>query len=102
MKILRRGARADHGPKSIEIKRMKHRWNPTSETFDSTSVGASIDFSTPARHNYTLKRTLEEISAEIQSLGDDCKNIDADEFAAIFGPALPALVRIAARASQIA
>ena len=99
MRITRRGARADHGLSYVEINKLKYRWNPKTKTFDAAAAGPATDFSTPARHNYTIKQSLSEAAAYIKALGDDCANIDAVEFAEEFGPVLPAMIRIISRAS---
>ena len=100
MRIVRRGASADHGLKAVELKKLKYKWNPTSETFDVSSGVPATDFSTSGRHNYTLRLTLSELAQLVIGLGADCKAIDAQEFADTFASAVPSLIRLATRASD--
>ena len=101
MKITRRGASADHGLKSIEIKKPKFRWNPNTKTFDISSTSPVLDFSTSARHNYTIKIPLEELAKLINAAGQECKSIDSDEFVDSFAPVMPSLYRMMAVASEV-
>ncbi len=101
MKIQRRGASANHGVKAVELRKMKYKWNASSDTFDASSGAPAFDFSTTAKHNYNIRLTLNELSDVIDALGRDCVSIDKDEFAEAFSKSVPALVRIMARASGI-
>jgi hypothetical protein len=102
MRITRRGAGADHGLKYVELKKLKFKWNPNSETFDISAGAPASDFSTSARHNYTLKLGLSEVGQLISALGAECRSIDSDDFVEHFAASVPALVRMTARASEVA
>lgn len=102
MRISRRGASADHGWRSVELKKLKFRWNPTNEAFEILSGAPASDFATHARHNYTLKLSLGELAQMVRALGAECRGIESEEFVEKFAPAVPALVRVMARASEVA
>ena len=101
MKILRKGARANHGLKKVELKPSKLRWNPTMAAFDLAFVGAATDFSTEARHFYTLRSTPAEQAAQLDMLAEAGAAMDAEEFAEVFAKVLPALHRLQIMASGI-
>ncbi len=101
MKIIRKGARANHGMRSVELKGSKLRWNPTVNTFDLTFANAATDFSTDARHTYNLRYSPSELAAQIAMLAEAGAAMDAEEFATVFAKALPALLRLQVMASGI-
>lgn len=99
MKIRRKGARADHGMKFVELKLAQMRWNPTTETLDVSFGGAASDFSTPARHHYFLRFDPEEQAKWLDMLAEAGASMDAEEFAQTFGKSLASLFRLQAMAS---
>jgi hypothetical protein len=101
MKISRRGASANHGVRSVELKKLKYEWNEATETFDIVSGTSSTDFNTLAHHKYKLKLTLPEVASFVKALGMQCKKIDADEFVEAFGETTSEVFRIMARASAV-
>jgi hypothetical protein len=101
MKIMRKGARADHGMKSVELKVSGLRWNPTTETFDVTFAGAATDFSTDARHNYYLRYSPAELATQLSMLAEAGASMDPEEFGAVFAKVMPALFRLQAMASGV-
>jgi len=98
MKILRKGARADHGMKSVELKPAKVEWNRTSDTFDLTFSHAATDFNTEARHKYKIRSSAMEQAAQLTMLAAAATLMDRDEFITAFAPALPALFKLQAMA----
>jgi len=101
MKILRRGASADHGTKSVELKIAKMQWAPAAEAFDITFTTAATDFSTGARHNYRLRFSPKELSTILQMLAEAGTAMDGDDFAATFQKAFPSLFKLQAMASGL-
>jgi hypothetical protein len=99
MKILRRGARADHGTKSVELKVAGLKWNPTAEAFDVTFAGAVTDFSTYARHQYWLRFSPEELVTLLRLLPDAGSSMQAEDFAEVFQKASPSFFKLQAMAS---
>jgi hypothetical protein len=99
MKILRRGARADHGTKAIDLKVSGLKWSSTAEAFDVTFVGAVRDFSTNARHQYWLRFSPQELAMLIQGLPEAGASMEGDDFAEVFQKASPSLFRLQAMAS---
>ncbi|MCR9185045.1 MAG: hypothetical protein NXH81_06595 [Halieaceae bacterium] len=75
MKITRRGARADNGPSSIELKSLKISISNGEIVLRDHDVS---DFVTKAHYNYTMNLSLKEFGSIIDALasvqGDD-KNI---------------------------
>jgi hypothetical protein len=101
MKILRIGARANHGQKKVELKLSKLRWNPTVQAFDLTFANAAADFATDARHNYSVRYSAKELASQLTMLAEAGAAMDAEEFAETFAPTLPAVFRIQAMASGV-
>jgi hypothetical protein len=101
MKIMRKGARADHGMKSVDLKIAKMRWNPTSETLDISFSSAASDFSTPARHNYFLRFKAEEQAAWLDMLVEAGAAMDSEQFAEVFRSAFPSLFKLQAMDSGL-
>lgn len=101
MKIIRIGARANHGSRSVELKMSKFRWNPTATSFDLTFTKAACDFATDARHNYTLRYSAKELASQLTMIAEASASMDAEEFAATFSEALPALFRLQMMASGL-
>lgn len=101
MKILRRGARADHGTKSVDLKLSKMRYNPTVDALDVTFANAASDFATDARHNYTLRLTPKEQANLLSMLAEAGAAMDAEQFSEVFAPALPSLFKLQAMASGL-
>jgi hypothetical protein len=99
MKILRRGARADHGTRSIELKVAGLKWNPTAEAFDITFNGAGTDFNTYAKHHYWLRFSPEELVMLLRQLPDAGSAMQAEDFAEVFQKASPSLFKLQAMAS---
>jgi hypothetical protein len=101
MKIRRKGARADHGMKYVELKLASMKWNPTAEALDVSFAGAASDFSTPARHFYYLRFDPAEQAKWLDMLVEAGTSMDAEEFAAEFKKALPSLFKLQAMASGL-
>lgn len=99
MRILRKGARADHGTKSVELKGAKLQWNPTVGAFDQTFAKAARDFSTDGRHQYKLRLTPDEQADQLVMLADTASSMDPEDFQEAFRKALGALFRLQAMAS---
>jgi hypothetical protein len=78
MKILRKGARADHGVKKVELKTSKLKWNATEEAFDLTFAGSAPDFSTDGRHIYKVRYTPAELASQLSMLADAATSMDAE------------------------
>ncbi len=101
MKIIRKGARADHGAKTVELKVSKVRWNSTTDTFDVIFATAATDFSTEARHVYKLRYPPSELAAQLSMIADAAESMDPDDLVAVFGKALAALFRLQAMGSGL-
>ena len=101
MKILRRGARADHGTKSIDLKIAGLRWNPTAEAFDVTFAASVRDFSTKGRHQYWLRFSPPELLGLIQGLPEAGASMEGNDFAEVFQKASASLFRLQAMAAGI-
>ena len=94
MQIRRIGASANHGFRSVELNEPTMRWNPTKDSFDLKFSGPAYDFATTSRHNYTLRIEPTEMASVLAQLADQAMSMDADDFAKIFGRALPSLLRL--------
>jgi len=101
MKIVRKGAKADHGVKTVELKPAKMRWNATFDTFDVLFSAAARDFNTSGRHIYKLRYLPSELAAQISMLADAAEGMDAEEFAETFSKVSPALFKLQAMASGL-
>jgi hypothetical protein len=101
MKILRRGASADHGYRSIELKRPSCRWNPTADAFDVSFAEATRDFATQGRHIYYLRIEPSEMAQILKQFAEQALSMETDEFVAVFGDSVPAFLRLQLLASGI-
>ena len=101
MRIMRRGAKSDHGVSGVELKNPKLKWNSTAEKFDVLFTGAATDFSTPSKHNYNLRFDPDELASLFSSLALEGAAMDSEEFAEAFARVLPAMTRIQMMASGI-
>lgn len=100
MNVKRRGSRADHGLRQIDLTEPRFRWNQTSGLMEAVIDNPARDFATFARHNYIVEFSLNELADMVRALGDDCKQIDSDQFTAVFAKVLPSLIRVTNRAAQ--
>lgn len=66
MKIIRRGARADNGPSSIELNNLKISLDEEGIIIRDSDIK---DFVTKAHYDYKIVISLEEIGAILDSLG---------------------------------
>jgi hypothetical protein len=101
MKIMRKGAKADHGVRSIDLAKPAMRWNPTQDTFDLKFAGPTYDFATTSRHNYTMRIQPSEMASIISQLAEQAMSMDADEFTLTFRETLPSLLRLQMMASGV-
>jgi hypothetical protein len=101
MKILRKGASADHGMRSVELKPSKLKWNGSMEAFDLTFAAPARDFATPSRHSYRVRQTPAEMAAQLSMLAEAAEAMDLEDFSATFAKVLPALFRLQAMASGV-
>lgn len=101
MKIFRKGANADHGTRSVELKVSKMVWNQAAEAFDITFAGAATDFATPSRHIYRLRFTPKELAAQLAMLVEAGSAMESEDFTATFQKALPSLFKLQAMASGL-
>ena len=101
MKILRRGASANHGTKSVELKIAKMQWTPAVDSFDITFTSAATDFSTGARHAYRLRFSPIELTKVLQMLVEAGATMEGDDFVETFQTALPSLFKLQAMASGL-
>ena len=91
MKITRRGARADNGPSSIELKNLKISISNGEIILRDSDIS---DFVTKAHYNYTMNLSLEEFGSIIESLASVQGN-DKKIVGSYFGSAkLKELLRI--------
>lgn len=76
MKITRRGARADNGPSSIELKSLKISVSDGNIVLRDQDVS---DFVTKAHYNYTMNLSMDELGSIIDALasaaGEDKKRV---------------------------
>lgn len=101
MKIIRKGARANHGLKSVALKLADVRWNSTAEGFDVTFAGSAEDFTTEARHVYRLRFTAAEMATLIGKMGGAAESMGAEEFGEVFGKHSADLYRLHAMACRL-
>jgi hypothetical protein len=94
MKILRKGARADHGVKTVELKGPKFKWNSTCDAFELTFPTSARDFTGDARHNYRIRLDSGEMAAILKMMGEEASALDAEEFASSFAKTIPSLERM--------
>jgi hypothetical protein len=67
MKIIRSGARANHGQSQIEFNAPKFFWVKGDATITIRQSNVK-DFSTSAHHSYTVRITAEEVNELLQVL----------------------------------
>lgn len=94
MKIARRGAFADHGESSIELKAPSFVWRKLDSNMTIKHSGVK-DFSTKSRHSYTISLSLPEMADLIQSLSDAAL-ADPALFEEHLEPSLKAITRLQA------
>lgn len=94
MKILRRGATANHGYRSVDLKNPWVRWNPTADAFDVGFKDAASDFATQARHIYHLRIDPAEMAKILTQIADQAMSMETDEFIGAFGGSAPAFLRL--------
>jgi len=94
MKISRTGASANHGTRSIELKRIKFRLNARTQSLEVSSPSATSDFSTDARHKYNVSMDFQEIAQMLQVLGDDSGGTFSGDFADAMAESVPSMVRL--------
>jgi hypothetical protein len=90
MKITRRGARADNGPSSIELKKLRVSLGGEGIIIQDFDIS---DFVTKAHYDYNIVLSLEEVGLIIDSLGlfpDEMKN----DIGKVFEGRLKKLLRI--------
>jgi hypothetical protein len=63
--------------------------------------GAARDFATDARHNYNLRLEPPEVASILNQLAEQALSVDPDEFRAVFGTSLPAILRLQLLASGV-
>lgn len=93
MKITRRGAGADHGPKSIEIDKPKFSWHEREKVVEIRQTGVR-DFTSGSTHNYVFQISLNEIKELVKIVGDKPANTCAEEISEIFSGCLREIIRI--------
>lgn len=99
MKISRRGATADHGESSIELREPAFAWSKTDSCI--TAKQSSVkDFSTKSRHRYIVRLSITEINEVLRTLSDAAVD-DPECFEKLLEPSLKAILRIQAVASGI-
>ena len=101
MKILRKGASADHGMRSVELHKPSLKWNPTQDAFDVRFADPAYDFATNSRHTYTVRFNPPELASILSQLGEQALSMDADEFRETFCGSLPAILRLQLLASGV-
>ncbi len=94
MRVVRRGARADHGQRQISFSEFSLDWDVGTRTFDLTPSTAVRDFSTDARHNYTFEFSPNDIVKILKGIDENMVSIDQSSFIESFEAAVPALMRI--------
>lgn len=99
MKILRRGATADHGESSIELGVPKFAWNKVDSCL-TIKQSRIKDFSTKSQHSYTINLSLPEINEILRTLSD-AAIIDPGYFEKGLEPSLKDILRIQAVAVGI-
>lgn len=101
MKILRRGASANHGYRAVDLKQKSLRWNSSAGAFDVSFDGAARDFATHARHIYLLRIEPNEMAQMLNQFAEQALSMETDDFIAVFGNSIPALLRLQLLASGI-
>lgn len=93
MKITRRGSSADHGSSSVELKEPKISWDSENTCIKccQNSIG---DFSTYAKHDYTVSISLSEIKSILSVIGEKPVNDLPEIISSAFTPILRPLLRI--------
>jgi hypothetical protein len=98
MKILRKGARANHGLKAVNLKPSKMQWSATAEAFDITFASSATDFNTDARHVYRMRYAPGELAAMLSMLSEAAESMGAEDFASVFGKVASDIYRLHAMA----
>lgn len=79
MKITRKGAAADHGPKSVALESSKITFSPSEGSFLYKQDDPVRDFSmTGSRHIYRVRVELAEYVRMTKALSKSFKEIDDD------------------------
>ena len=100
MKIVRRGASADHGESSVVFKKTTVTWNEKENAVVVKSSAVS-DFSTSSKHNYQVFIPLEDLAKTISALSEAGIASAPNEIEQALSRELKALVRLTAVASGL-
>ena len=92
MKINRRGARADHGLSSIEFRAPVVSWVKSDSTLTIKQSDVK-DFSTTARHSYSVKASMAEVNEFLKALATAASE-DPSTFEKGLEPSLKALIKL--------
>jgi hypothetical protein len=96
MQISRKGAAADHGPKSVTLARSKISFDPSDGEFLSKFDDPVSDFTrTGCKHVYRVRHDLSEYLAMTRRLSDSIKEVDDGEVLTALQKAIPHFFRIA-------
>jgi len=90
MKIIRRGARADNGPSSIELKNTRISLEDETIVIRDSDIK---DFVTKAHYNYRIELDFNEVALIIKSLGSYPKD-RKNEIGSAFEKNLKELLRL--------
>lgn len=94
MKIIRRGATANHGQSSVDLGNSSFRWD---SRLSSLLIKANYvrNFSGASRHNYEVQISFEEIKEILTTLSDAAIQFP-EIFEAQLQPSIKAILRIQA------
>jgi len=93
MIISRRGARADHGASSVDFPTPSFEWRKQDKSILIKQRDVK-DFSTTARHGYTVQISPNDVNSILGALASAAKN-DPVQFEKLLEPSLKALLQLA-------
>lgn len=98
MHVKRRGSERDHGMSATDIAPRKIVWDPASKTVE-LSAWFVQDFNTPARHDWYVSVTLEELRGMLDAAASALGSAHSDAVASALAPSLTSLLRLATECS---
>jgi hypothetical protein len=98
MLIKRRGAERDHGMASTVLKPRTIEWNSATKSIEIAAYWVP-DFNTPAKHDWYVSLTPEELARMLEATATAIRSSDADVITEHLRPRLTALLQIATECS---
>jgi hypothetical protein len=100
MDVQRRGSERDHGISSTSIEPRTIAWKPATKSVEITSWFVP-DFNTPARHDWYVSVTLDELRQMLDAAASALGGTDSKAVAEALAPCLTSMLRLATECSLV-